>query len=471
MTADGRVPRVAVVGGGIAGLAAGFELATATECGVTVFETSARVGGRIDDSAFAGVEHVEAGADAFLARVPDAVELARQVGLADQLVSPEPVGAAVWFDGLHPIPEGLLLGLPGRLTPLATTKLLSLRGKARAAIEPLLPRTSIDSDSIGDLVRARFGDEVHERLVDALVGSIYATDTDRFSLREVPQLYDIARQERSLLLGARRRAGAGAATAASAKGPSPIFATPRGGLAELARATAAAIVTAGGEVRTSTAATSLRSTDDSARWSIDDERFDAVVLASPAGASMTLIADVAPAAADLLSRAETADVVMVTLHVPAAEWPERLHGLSGYLVPKPVQRSVTAVSFGSQKWAHWRPPSGGEVLRVSVGRDGVPSLDRSDDAIISEVLEDLRRHLGVTFSPLEIRVSRWAGAFAQYRPRHDRWVADVEAALPDGLFVTGSSYRGIGIPACVRDGRSIARRAASLVGGLQESVS
>ena len=157
---------------------------------------------------------------------PTPIDLAREVGLADELVSPEPVGAAVWFDGLHPIPEGLLLGLPGRLTPLATTRLLSLRGKARAAIEPLLPRTSIDSDSIGDLVRARFGNEVHERLVDALVGSIYATDTDRFSLREVPQLYDIARQERSLLLGARRRAGAGAATAASASGPSPIFATP-----------------------------------------------------------------------------------------------------------------------------------------------------------------------------------------------------------------------------------------------------
>jgi oxygen-dependent protoporphyrinogen oxidase len=468
VTAGGVVPRVAVIGGGIAGLAAAFELATASECDVVVFEAADRVGGRIDDSRFAGVDHLEAGADAFLARVPDAIQLAREVGLADELVSPEPVGAAVWFDGLHPIPEGLLLGLPGRLAPLAATKLLSLRGKARAAIEPFLPRTSIESDSIGELVRARFGDEVHVRLVDSLVGSIYATDTDRFSLREVPQLYDIARNERSLLVGARRRAGAGAATAASASGPSPIFATPRGGLSQLTGATAAAINDAGGEVRTSVSVDALRSVPGTNGWSIDGESFDAVILASPARATSSVIAEAAPDAADLLGRAETADVVMVTLHVPDAQWPERLSGLSGYLVPKPVQRSITAVSFGSQKWAHWRPPAGGQVLRVSVGRDGVTSLDRSDDAIVSEVLDDLRRHVDVAFTPLEIRVSRWPGAFAQYRPHHHRWVTAVESALPDRLFVTGSSYRGIGIPACVRDGRSTARRAASLVGGLQD---
>ena len=107
-------------------------------------------------------------------------------------MSPEPVRAAVWYDALHRIPDGLLLGVPGQLAPLARTRLLSWRGKARAALEPFLPRTSIDDDSIGQLVRARFGDEVQERLVDALVGSIYATDTDRFSLREVPQLFDLA---------------------------------------------------------------------------------------------------------------------------------------------------------------------------------------------------------------------------------------------------------------------------------------
>jgi protoporphyrinogen/coproporphyrinogen III oxidase len=220
MTADR--PRVAVVGAGISGLTTALALTDTGDVGVTVFEAADRVGGKIDASPFAGVADVDEGPDAFLARVPDAVALANRLGLGDDLVSPEAVGAAVWYDGLHPIPEGLMLGLPTRIRPLASTKLLSWRGKARAALEPLLPRTSTDADSIGEFVRARFGDEVHERLVDALVGSIYAADTDHFSLAEVPQLAALAHANRSVLLAARkqRKTQAGTATA----GSSPIFA-------------------------------------------------------------------------------------------------------------------------------------------------------------------------------------------------------------------------------------------------------
>jgi oxygen-dependent protoporphyrinogen oxidase len=217
--------RVAVVGGGISGLAAALAVIDAEPAAeVVVHDAADRVGGLVATSAFAGVDHVDEGADAFLARVPEAVALATRVGLGDDLVSPEPVGAAVWYDGLHPIPDGLLLGVPGQLRPLASSGLLTWRGKARAAVEPFLPRTSTEPDSIGAFVRARFGDEVHERLVDSLVGSIYAADTDRFSLAEVPQLAALAAESRSVLLAARRqRAAQGTATAAS----SPVFAAPR----------------------------------------------------------------------------------------------------------------------------------------------------------------------------------------------------------------------------------------------------
>ena len=141
--------RVAVVGAGISGLATALELLDLTERSdveVVLFDAEPAPGGRIRTSPFAGVDHVDEGADAFLARVPEAVALANRVGLGDDLVSPEAVGAAVWYDGLHPIPEGLMLGLPGKLRPLATTGLLSWRGKLRAGIEPLLPRTPIDDD-------------------------------------------------------------------------------------------------------------------------------------------------------------------------------------------------------------------------------------------------------------------------------------------------------------------------------------
>ena len=380
-----------------------------------------------------------------------------------RLVHPESVGAAVWHDGLHPIPDGLLLGVPGKVGPLATTGLLSWRGKLRAALEPFLPRTSLDSDSIGDFVRARFGDEVHERLVDALVGSIYATDSDNFSLAEVPQLDALARSNRSLLLGARTtRHAAGTATAAA----SPIFAAPRRGVADLARATAAALVAAGGTLRLGHVVDEI--TAAGSGWELGGQRFGAVVMATPARVSAHLLTGVAPDAARALAAAETADVIMVSLHIDAAEWPERLAGRSGYLVPKPVQRSVTAASFGSQKWGHWQPPSGGQILRVSLGRDGQPVLHYGDDEVVERVLDDLDLHLGVRFTPGEVRISRWPGAFAQYRPHHARWVDAVESSLPSGIFIAGASYRGIGIPACVRSGTTIGQRAAHHVRSLPE---
>jgi len=462
---------VAVIGGGISGLAVAVAVAVANvDSNVVVYDGRDRVGGLIATSRFAGVDHIDEGADAFLARVPEAVTLAHEVGLGDHLVSPEPVGAAVWHDGLHPIPEGLLLGVPGRLGPLARTNLLSWRGKARASLEPFLPPTSTAPDSIGAFVRARFGDEVHERLVDSLVGSIYAADTDNFSLAEVPQLAALASANRSVLLSARhQRAAQGTATAAT----SPIFATPRGGMAALVRATADALIAAGGTIRTSTPVSKIEPTGNG-RWSLhtpvnQSDAFDAVVVATPAVAAGQLLDAAAPEAATLLARAETADVIMVTLHIGADQWPERLRGMSGYLVPKPDQHWVTAASFGSQKWAHWRPPSGGEILRVSLGRDGMPVMHLDDDEVLSVVLTDLERHLGIALAPLETRITRWPGAFAQYRPHHPAWVAAVDAALPPGIAVTGAGYRGIGIPACVRSGSLIAGRVSEHLSNLEES--
>ncbi|MGI9645974.1 MAG: protoporphyrinogen oxidase, partial [Ilumatobacteraceae bacterium] len=459
---------VVVVGGGIAGVATALALRSTpgTAPRVTLLEAESRLGGKIAGGPFAGLDDVDEGADAFLARVPEAVDLATDVGLGESLVSPEPVGAAVWRDGLVDLPEGLVLGLPGRLRPLATTPLLSTRGKARAALEPLLPRTSVDGDSLGAFVRARFGDEVQDRLVDALVGSIYATDTDRFSLAEVPQLASLAREHRSILLGARSAAtaspGTGSAEAA------PVFAAPRAGMNDLVTATAEAFERADGTIRRSTPVESLDRTAGGG-WHIAGEDADAVVLACPPVAAAGLLRAESPGAADLLERAETADVVMVTLHVAADEWPDRLRGRSGYLVPKPDQRWVTAASFGSQKWAHWRPPGGGEILRVSLGRDGMPVLHLTDDEVVEHVVADLARQLDIEIAPLDVRITRWPGAFAQYRPHHRDWVERVEGALPTGVYVTGAGYRGIGIPACIRAARATASRCAAGLGLVGDS--
>lgn len=432
--------RVVVVGGGISGLTAALAVADAAggDVEVEVLEGAERIGGKLRTTPFAGRPAVDEGADAFLRRVPHGLALAERVGLAADLVAPTGATAAVWHQGLHPIPEGLLLGVPADIAKLARSGLLTWRGTARAALEPLLPRTD-HRDSIGRLVRARFGDEVHERLVDALVGSIYAADTDRFSLAMVPQLAALAERHRSLLLAAR------AARSAAPSSSGPVFAAPTGGMGALADAAASAARDRGVAIHPGRAVERVERDGDA--WRVDDRRADAVILATPAAATSPLVDGPAPELAAALAAMHHAGVVIVSLAVD--DWPDRLRGRSGYLVPKPVQQTVTAVSFGSQKWSHWA--GDGEVLRVSLGRDGLDVTDRPDDELLATALAEVGVQLGLDLAPTATRISRWPAAFPQYRPGHERWLAAVDAATPPGLFLTGASYRGIGVPACIAD--------------------
>ena len=175
----------------------------------------------------------------------------------------------------------------------------------------------------------------------------------------------------------------------------------------------------------------------------------------PAAATARLLGDLAPTEAAMLAAIPAADVAMVTLAIPAVDWPERLRGMSGYLVPKPVQRLVTATSFGSQEWAHWAV-DGSVVLRISLGRDGLPVLHLSDEQLLRAATDEVGQHLGVSLQPTHSRVSRWAGAFPQYRPHHAQRVAEIEAGLPAGLKLAGASYHGIGVPACIRSAQNAA---------------
>ena len=368
---------VIVVGGGIAGLAAAHALlvdAPSGACRVTVLEAQQRLGGKIRTTPFAGRLGVDEGADAFLARVPEATQLAHDVGLADQLTSPATGSAAVWWDGLKPIPPGLVLGLPTDVLRLARSRLLSWTGKLRAATEVMRPRTETDDDSIGAYVRDRFGTQVHERLVDPLVGSIYAADTDRFSLHAVPQLADLAAGPRSVLLAARHRPAAP---------EGPVFYAPRGGMGDLVERLGQTITDLGGDIRLGTPCQTLERDRDG--WRIDGQYADGVVLACPAAQAARLLKH--SVATDPLASIEYADVVLITVAIARGDWPERLHGMSGYLVPKPVQQMVTAVSFASQKWAHLHDDES-VVLRISLGRDGLPVLHQSDERLLDSALSD-----------------------------------------------------------------------------------
>jgi len=452
---SGSPSRIAVIGAGITGLSAAHEAAVAggDRVEVTLFDGSGRAGGLIKTSTFAGLR-VDEGADAFLRRVPEALTLARSVGLDERLTSPTAGSAAVWVDGLRRLPEGLVLGVPTSTISLARSRLVSPVGAARALADLVLPRRALDHDSIGAWVRGRLGEEVHDRLTDALVGSIYAADTDRFSLAAVPQLDALARGGRSAILTALRQ-----------RRPSdsgPVFAAPSDGMGSLADAVLTAAVAAGAMTRLEAPVEAVEAGGGGVL--IDGERFEAAILATPARVSARLLASSAPAAAAGLGSIETAGVVMVTLAIPGDSLPEACSGLSGYLVPKSRQRRVTAVSFASNKWSHLHPADGSQILRVSLGRDGMDVSDLDDGEVVDSVVSEVSDHLGAQLAPNEVRVTRWPSSFPQYRPHHSALVATIERSLPAAIVAAGASLHGIGVPACVGSGRRAAQSVLSRLG-------
>ncbi len=446
--------RIIIIGAGITGLTTAYTLAKAnSSVAITVLEATDHVGGLIKTSPFAGLPAIDEAADAFLTRSPWAVALTDELGLTSaDMVVPATGSAYVWHKKMYTIPQGLLLGIPGEIAPLVKTGLISPLGKLRASIEPLLPATK-PGDSIGRLVRARFGNEVHEYLVDPLIGSIYSADTDNFSIEAVPQISDLFTRSRSLLLGVRKQHKVSTTmTFGSTPG---IFAAPRMGMGSLINKLTNSCRELGVGIVTDAA---VRDIEPGFVIHSDIGTFNAnaVVVASPARQSAAMFQSLDVNAYETFKATDHVGVIMVTLRVPSNEFPTKLTG-SGYLVPKRDQTFITATSFASNKWSHWNPADGSKILRISLGRDGVDVQHLSDDEVLLGVLADLKRHTGVAFTPLEVRISRWDNAFPQYRPGHFSRLAAIEeslAATAPGLILAGASHRGIGIPACVQQARA-----------------
>jgi oxygen-dependent protoporphyrinogen oxidase len=458
---------VVIIGGGVAGLAAAHTLLGAPDAPrVTLLERADRLGGKVMGTPFGGLANVECGADMFLARTPAAVDLATELGLADDLVAPAALPSYVWSGGqLHPLPDGLLLGTPMALGPLARSGLLTWKGKARAALEPFLPRYDA-GDALGVAVRQRFGDEVLEQLVGPLVGGINAGDPDRLSLRGVaPQVAEALEHHRSLLLGLRAQLKAQRKSRAAGAAP-PIFLAPRSGVSALVERLAASVVARGGRIHLGTPAEAVEPRPDR-RWSVataggpDVAEADQLVLASPADVTSGLLAAIDAEAAAALAAIAYASVAMITVAVKddAIRRPIRA---SGYLVPRTQQRTLAACSWGSAKWSQWRRP-GQTVLRISAGHDGDDRPLHLDDAdLTAAVLDDLDRQIGLDGQPSEVRITRWWRALPQYAPGHVERVDAVLARLAGGapgIHLAGAAYKGLGIPACIAQGQAAARAA------------
>ncbi len=460
--------RVAVVGGGISGLAAAWELSgggAGPGSGgpeVVVLEASDRLGGPLHSVPF-GDQMVDIGPDGFLGRRPEALQLCREVGLEPALAPIAGRGAGVWSRGrVRPLPDGLALGIPTRFWPAARSGILGFRGQMGLARDALLPkpdvRGPIGDRSIGPLVERKLGRRVVERLVDPLIGGIHAGSVDDMSAAATyPPLLAAAQRSGSLMRALRHEAPAPAPDAP------PLFWAVNGGMSTLVDGVAAALTGRGVSISTNSAVSQLQR--DGTGWVLtsatQDIHVDAVVLALPAHSAGDLLRPHDAEAAGLLDGIDYASVTTVTLRVGLDSIPGPLFG-TGFLVPRRSGRGeewvVTAGTFLSQKWAHLAR-EGELLLRASLGRLGdARTAEWSDEEIVTRVWEELGTLMGLTGAPLASMVSRWSDAFPQYHVHHLLRSAGVESGVArlGGVSVAGATYRGVGIPACIASGRAAA---------------
>lgn len=454
--------RVAVVGGGISGLAAAWHLArTDPGLDVTVLEAADRVGGKLRVEQVGDVA-VDVGAESVLARRPEAVRLFEQLGLAARITHPAAVPAAIYAEGrCWPVPRGTVMGVPS--DPESVRGILTESELARLLAEPAAAPIE-DDVTVGDFVDERLGPAVTDKLVEPLLAGVYAGHARHLSLEmAVPALAMAARTGSSLLATARTLTEAPTSPSRGREdGSAPVFASVAGGLGTVPALLVARLAEIGVTVRTGTIVRRLERqgpgflVTSGPTTRERDDLFDAVVIATPARPTARLLASVAPAAATRLAAIEYASMAIVTIVLEGPP-PDVLEG-SGFLVSPRERLTIKASTFSTVKWP-WLATAHPDrtVLRASIGRHREEAtLHRSDEELVDVALGDLtvvlRRPLP---TPLASHVQRWGGALPQYAVGHRERVAGLTEPAP-GIALAGAAYDGVGIPACIASGRNAA---------------
>ena len=460
--------RVAVVGGGVSGLTTAYRLRRllGDACEIVVFEKTRTPGGKLRTVELAGVPY-DVGAEAFLVRRPEMLALAGELGL--DVVHPTKARAKIHAGGgVTGLPPGTVMGVPASAESVAGV--LSAAGRRAVEAEPSLPELRLPSGDVplGPLLRERFGDELVDRLVDPLLGGVYAGGADGLGLRAtMPGLAS------ALAEGAGSLTAAAAAQLPASPSTAPVFGTVPGGLGtvidRLAELSGADFRTglpvcdierngAGWRLRIGAAPTAHAPADNT----VDA---DAVVLAVPAPSARRLLADLVPAASAAFGEVELASMAVVALALPPGTW---LPDVSGILIGQGERDSAgkpyaaKAFTFSSRKWAHYG--TGPVLVRGSVGRFGEPGALRADDVeLVRVVRDDLARLAGVTAAPVETLVTRWGGGLPQYGTGHLERVERIEKAVAEvpGLAIAGATLHGVGLPACVATAEAAAQRIAA----------
>lgn len=472
--------RVVVVGGGVTGLTVAYRLLSSGKAdapAVTVLEARSRLGGNIQTERQGGLV-IDGGPDSFVATKPQATALCKELGLGDRLIGTTVKNRRVYVPRkgvLHRLPEGLVLTVPTRFLPFATSRLFSLRGKARMALDLLVPKRPSDlgDESIGSFVRRRLGQEALDVLAEPLLGGIYAGDVDKISIRSTfAQLPALERDYGSLIRGALAERRKKDASPSSGPPPSP-FHSLMGGMGELIDRLVAKIEKAGGVIRTSAPLVALEkpsaellARDPSARFVlrlsgpdgvVETIVAESVVMCAPANAAAGALSGFDTTLASLLSGIPYLSTATVIFAFPRVDVPHALDAV-GVVIPKEERRRILAATFISSKWVG-RAPDDVALMRVFVGgfRDPL-ALRESDEALITLGRQELRSLLGIRQTPLLARVFRYENANAQPHVGHADKVSRIHEAAKahPGLFFAGAAFDGVGIPDCVRQANEAA---------------
>lgn len=457
--------KIAIIGGGIAGLSAAWELEKRRRAGADVeyrlFEREPRLSGVIRTERLSDGSILEAGPDSFLTEKPWAAALCRELGLGDQLIHSSDAARRTFIlvrNKLRPLPDGLQFFVPTRIAPVAMSALFSPVTKLRFVREYFFPPNpaSTADESVADFVERHFGREVVESLADPLLGGIYGGRAEQLSVRAVlPRMVQMEAEHRSLIramLSARKKA------AATPRPPVPLFTTLRDGMQQMTEAVAAQLNPAW--LRTRVVVRDLAFREQQWRVQLGDtaEIFDGVVLALPAWAAAELLRSAAPELCAQLAGVNYSSSVTVNFAFSAAKM-GKLPGGFGFLVPRNEGRRMLACTFVHNKFPH-RSPAGRLLFRCFFAAQGSDEelLGSSDDQMTSVARKELGEIIGITAPPDEVRIARWRRAMAQYAPGHLERVAEIERlrkSLP-GLALAGNFLRGIGVPDCVKTGAEAA---------------
>jgi oxygen-dependent protoporphyrinogen oxidase len=451
--------RIAIVGGGIAGLSAAFYLEKARRAGAdlqwALLEKSDRLGGVIQTERRSGFV-IEAGPDSFLTIKPDATRLCQELGIGDQLITSNDSDRKTYIlvkGSLVPIPQGLEFMVPTRVWPMATTPLFSFPTKLRMAAELFSSaRKNAGDESVGDFVRRHFGQEMVDRVADPLLAGVYGGNAERLSIRAVlPRFAEMEREHGSLV-----RATLKAKALARSKGPGgakpqPLFTSLKNGMQQMVENLVASLPR--NSIRLRQQNLVLRPTNDD--WQIDtggiSEKFQEVLLAVPAPSAAGLLRQFHPALIDGLAKIDYTSTVAVALGYSEADLPPG----HGFLVPRSEGRKMMACTFVHRKFPH-RAPEGMKLLRCFYSSSRMPDLlTHSDEAFQQMARQELKEILGLDAQPLFARTFRWDRAMAQYETGHLDRVAEMEkitAAMP-GFHIIGNSFHAIGVPDCIRSAR------------------